>query len=123
MTYSRNGSKDAAEQLNYTIDFNFDEYYNQEIVKLNSSKAIEQIVTQKYLAFFMNSGMEAYFNWRRTGFPTLYSGVGNGNSGRIALRWQYPYTERTINKTNYTAALTSQFSGKDDINDQIWLIK
>jgi len=123
MYYSKNGSKEAADQIAYSVDFNFDTYYNQELVKLSTAKAVEQIVTQKYLAFFMNSGMEGYFNWRRTGFPTLYTGVGNGNSGRIALRWQYPYTERTINKTNYAASLASQFAGKDDINDQIWLIK
>lgn len=123
MTYSRNGSKEAAEQINYTIDFNFETYYNQDLVKLTQANAIQQIVTQKYLAFFMNSGMEAYFNWRRTGFPTLYTGVGNGNSGRIALRWQYPLSERTINKANYDAAISRQFGGKDDINDQIWLIK
>ncbi|MEN9385367.1 MAG: hypothetical protein RLZZ185_108, partial [Bacteroidota bacterium] len=83
----------------------------------------EQIVSQKYLAFFMNSGMEAYFNWRRTGFPKFYTGVGNGNSSRIALRWIYPTSERTTNLKNYTAAITSQYAGKDDINDVMWLIK
>ena len=71
----------------------------------------------------MNSGMEAYFNWRRTGFPAFSTGAGNGNSGRIAFRWLYPATERTANATNYTAAITSQYAGKDDINDVMWLNK
>jgi hypothetical protein len=68
-------------------------------------------------------GMEAYFNWRRTGYPTFYAGVGNGNSNRIALRWIYPLTERTSNPVNYKAAIDAQFAGKDDINDLIWLLK
>lgn len=124
MFYSRTGGKDVADQLSYAIDFNFDTYYNQDLVKLDKSKAIEQIVTQKYLAFFMNSGMEAYFNWRRTGFPTLYTGVGTGNPGRIALRWQYPTSELSTNRANRDAAINAQFSSSvDDINHVIWLLK
>jgi Starch-binding associating with outer membrane len=123
MTYSKSGSKDAADLTKYTVDFNFDSYYAKDAVKYDAATAIKKILSQKYAAFFMNSGMEAYFNWRRTGFPTFSSGVGNGNSNRIALRWIYPTTERTANATNYTAAITSQYAGKDDINDQMWLVK
>ncbi|CAG5069163.1 hypothetical protein DYBT9623_01899 [Dyadobacter sp. CECT 9623] len=125
MTYSKTGGRAATDFVNYTINFDFDAYYAQPLVKYagNSVAGLEQIVTQKYLAFFMNSGMEAYFNYRRTGFPKFMTGVGTGNSGRIAVRWQYPLTERTTNETNYKAAIQSQFSGKDDINDLIWLSK
>ncbi|KAA0993194.1 SusD/RagB family nutrient-binding outer membrane lipoprotein [Dyadobacter aurulentus] len=125
MTYSKTGGRASTDFVNYTINFNFDEYYAQPLVKYagNTVAGLEQIVTQKYLAFFMNSGMEAYFNYRRTGFPKFMTGVGTGNSGRIAVRWQYPLTERTTNEANYKAAIQSQFSGKDDINDLIWLSK
>ncbi len=123
MVYSKTGSMAASDQVSYTVDFNFATYYAQDAVKLDANKAVEQIVSQKYLAFFMNSGMEAYFNWRRTGFPKFYTGVGNGNSSRIAMRWIYPTSERTTNITNYTAAITSQYAGKDDINGLMWLIK
>lgn len=123
MVYSKSGSMAAADQVSYTVDYTFVDYYAQPAVKLATDKAIEQIVSQKYLSFFMNSGMEAYFNWRRTGYPKFYTGVGNGNSGRIAQRWIYPTTERTTNASNYTAAIASQYAGKDDINDIMWLIK
>mgnify|MGYP000022225571 FL=1 len=123
MVYSKTGSMAAADQVTYNVDFTFADYYAQPAVKLATDKAIEQIVSQKYLSFFMNSGMEAYFNWRRTGYPKFYTGVGNGNSGRIAQRWIYPTTERTTNATNYTASIASQYAGKDDINDIMWLIK
>ena len=123
MTYSKTGSKDAADFITYTVNFNFDSYYAQPSVQLDANSAIEKILSQKYVAFFMNSGMEAYFNWRRTGFPVFSTGVGNGNSSRIALRWIYPTTERTANAANYSVAITNQFAGKDDINDIIWLNK
>lgn len=125
MTYSRTGGREAADLSTFTIDFDFEKYYAQASVKYagKTTKGQEQILTQKYLAFFMNSGMEAYFNWRRTGFPKFYTGVGNGNSNRIAIRWQYPLSERTTNATNYKAAIDSQFAGKDDINDMLWLLK
>ena len=123
MTYSKSGARDAADLVKYTVNFNFNTFYEQSSVKYDAATGIEKIVSQKYAAFFMNSGMEAYFNWRRTGFPAFSSGVGNGNSNRIALRWIYPATERTANATNYKAAIDSQYAGKDDINDPMWLIK
>ena len=123
MTYSKSGARDAADLVKYSVSFNFNTFYEQSSVKYDAASGIEKIISQKYAAFFMNSGMEAYFNWRRTGFPAFSSGVGNGNSNRIALRWIYPATERTANATNYTAAITSQYAGKDDINDQMWLVK
>ena len=124
MTYSKTGGREAADLATYTVNFNFDTYYAQDAVKYaGSAKGLQQIVSQKYAAFFMNSGMEAYFNWRRTGFPKFETGVGNGNSNRIAVRWQYPISERNTNTKNYTDAITSQYGGKDDINDAVWIMK
>jgi len=41
----------------------------------------------------------------------------------IPLRYQYPSSEIATNKDNYTAAVASQYGGKDDINAQMWIIK
>ncbi|TAE50603.1 MAG: SusD/RagB family nutrient-binding outer membrane lipoprotein [Bacteroidetes bacterium] len=84
---------------------------------------LNQILSQKYVAFFNNSGWEAYFNWRRTGVPTFDVGSGTGANGKIPVRFQYPLAERSINKTNYDAAVQRQFDGNDDINAKMWLIK
>jgi hypothetical protein len=46
-----------------------------------------------------------------------------GNSGRIALRFQYSDVEKTANTKNYDAALQSQYGGNDDINGVMWLLK
>ncbi len=94
-------------------------------VAYNSATGLTQILTQKYVAFFMNSGYESYYNWRRTGIPTFSQGdVGIGTaSNQIPLRWQYPQDEITYNSTNYTAAISSQYGGTDDVNAKMWLIK
>lgn len=123
-TYSQTGGKNASDFRSFTKDFDLNTYMAQaNVAYTTGKKGLENIITQKYLAFFMNSGMEAYFNWRRTGFPTFYTGVGTGNSGRIAIRWQYPTSERTTNSSNYETAVKRQFNGLDDINQEVWLNK
>ena len=94
-------------------------------VAYNPTTGLTQILTQKYVAFFMNSGYESYYNWRRTGIPTFsQGGDGIGTPGnKIPLRWQYEQAEITYNTTNYTSAIGSQFAGKDDLTAPMWLIK
>ncbi len=110
----------------YTIPFDFEGvYYPQGSVKYagNNSTGLMQVLQQKYLAFFQNSGWEAYFNYRRTGVPTFLTGTGTGNGGRIPKRFQYPASEQTTNNANWKEAVQRQFGGNDDINADMWLIK
>ena len=81
-----------------------------------------QIGTQVWLALY-GQGIEAWTEWRRTGVPLFSTGPGIGNSNVIPLRYQYPSSEIATNKDNYTAAVASQYGGKDDINAQMWIIK
>jgi Starch-binding associating with outer membrane len=116
----------AGDYDKYTVNFNWDEYYNQASVKYsgNNADGLKQILVQKYLAFFQNSGWEAYFNFRRTGVPVFAdNGPGTGNSGRIPKRYQYPPSERSTNGENLNDALQRQFGGNDDINEVMWVIK
>ncbi len=110
----------------YTVPVSFATYYAQPTVKLatDAPTALTQILQQKYLAFAQNSGMEAFYNQRRTGVPTFQVGPGTGNSTRIPKRWQYPATERQYNTANNSAAVTSQFgSTGDDINAPLWILQ
>ncbi len=109
----------------YTINYDWATYYAQPDVTYagNTATGLNQIITQKYLAFYQNSGWEAYYNWRRTGIPTFHTGPGNGNSNRIALRFEYPSAEKANNTTNVNAAIQSQFGGQDNINAKMWIIK
>ncbi|MFT4155100.1 SusD/RagB family nutrient-binding outer membrane lipoprotein [Parafilimonas sp.] len=119
------GSDPTTDPEPYTVSFDFDEYYAQSAVKLSSTAAtaINQIVYQKYIAMFENSGYEAYYNWRRTGVPEFQTGTGVGNNGVIPLRWSYPTTEQTKNAANWNAALSSQGFSADDLNQTMWLLQ
>lgn len=110
----------------YTVNFNFNSYYTQPPVQYagNNVNGLNQLLTQKYLAFFQNSGWEAYFNYRRTGVPVfLEGGAGTGNSGVIPKRFQYPSSETSTNGANLATALQRQFGGTDNINAEMWVIK
>jgi hypothetical protein len=93
----------------------------------DNAAGLNQILTQKYIAFWQNSGWEAFYNWRRTGVPAFaQGGVGIGttsNSNMIPIRWQYPNDEAVSNTANYKAAIQSQYGGTDDVTKAMWLIK
>ncbi len=91
----------------------------------DNATGLTQILNQKYVSFFLNSGFESYYQWRRTGVPTFKEGgVGIGTpTFKIPLRWQYPVDENTYNATNNKSALTSQYGGTDDLYAKMWLIK
>jgi hypothetical protein len=95
------------------------------VYKGDNAAGLEQILNQKYVAFFQNSGYEPFYNWRRTGFPRTFVSTGSGlnANSRIPRRWQYPVDEQTYNTANYQAALKSQFGGTDDLNQDTWLTK
>ncbi|MBE9462926.1 SusD/RagB family nutrient-binding outer membrane lipoprotein [Dyadobacter subterraneus] len=108
----------------YPINTPFDTYYAQSSVKYAAgATGLTEILNQRYLALFRHSGLESYYTYRRTGVPAFTTGPGTGNSERIAKRFQYIQTEKTANTANYTAALTSQYAGNDDINGVMWILK
>jgi hypothetical protein len=125
--FYRPGSSDVKVLSNYDtylINTDWNTYYAQPAVQLAGGAAgITQILQQKYLALFRHSGLESYFTYRRTLVPNFTTGPGTGNGQRIAMRFQYPSSERTANTANYNAALASQYNGNDDINGIMWLLK
>jgi hypothetical protein len=91
---------------------------------LPATNQVSAILTQKYIASFMNSGWQSFYEQRRTGFPVFdVSGDGALNNKQIPKRWMYPVTELQTNETNVTAAIASQFNGDDNINGTMWLLK
>lgn len=120
---------DGGSYNKYTINFDQSAYLNHSKVAYagNNAQGLSQILTQKYLAFFQNSGWEGYFNYRRTGLPAFSeNGAGTGNSAggsKIPVRFKYPTSEGSNNAANYKAAIDAQYGGNDDINSKMWLIK
>ncbi|MEN0053620.1 MAG: SusD/RagB family nutrient-binding outer membrane lipoprotein [Mucilaginibacter sp.] len=114
----------AGPYVSNTVNVDYNAYYAQPAVKYagNNENGIRQINEQKYIAFYLNSGLEPYFNWRRTGYPVFKTGVGTGNNGKIALRYKYPAAEQSANTANYNAAI-AQYGNVDDVNGVMWLLK
>ncbi len=100
-----------------------DSYFTQEGVALSSDQetALDQIAVQKWMALFYN-GMEAYFDWRRTGRPAIVPGPDNLNANRVPLRFVYPDAEQSGNNTNWSDAI-SRIGGDDNINAVMWLLQ
>ena len=107
-----------------TVTVNFATYYGQSLVQYhgNDATGLTQILQQRYIALYLHSGLEPYFTWRRTGVPAFSSGPGTGNSGRIALRYQYLSADKSANAKNYQAAI-AQYGGVDDINGKMWILQ
>jgi len=87
---------------------------------LVAGKEKEQIATQLWITYIFNS-IEAYSNWRRTGFPKLIP-ITNPDSetgGVTPTRLYYPNDEMQKNETNYLEAL-SRMGGKNDWLNKVW---
>ncbi|MBO9571330.1 MAG: SusD/RagB family nutrient-binding outer membrane lipoprotein [Chitinophagaceae bacterium] len=92
-------------------------------VAYNSSRGLQQILFQRYIASVYNSGFEPYYTQRRTGYPVM-AVSGDGIPGhQQPFRWQYPVSEYTLNKDNVAAAVQSQYPGGDIIAEKMWLLK
>lgn len=94
-------------------------YFTQPAVAYTGTNAelLEKIATQKWIALFFN-GLEAWFDWRRTGLPVLQPGAANLNNNRIPVRYIYPMNEALFNTAGRNAAVARQ--GPDDINTRVW---
>jgi hypothetical protein len=91
--------------------------------KGNNQDGLTQILEQKYVAFWQNSGWEPFYNFRRTGVPQFREGEGTNAQRRIPRRWQYPVREVDNNRENTIQAIERQFGGTDDLFADMWLIK
>lgn len=80
---------------------------------------LQNIIVQKYLAIF-NQGREAWAEYRRTGYPLIWTGSDLGaTNGTIPRRLTYPKTEYNLNNANVTAA-GSRLSGGDLMTSRMW---
>jgi Starch-binding associating with outer membrane len=94
-------------------------YFTQPSVAYTGTTAqkLEKIGTQKWVALLFN-GLEGWFDWRRTGIPTVTPGPDNLNNNVVPVRYIYPQAEQSLNGPNRTEAVTRQ--GADNINTAVW---
>lgn len=99
----------------------FEDYYQQsEVDYEQADNKLQRIGEQKWIALYF-TGLEAWFDWRRTGYPVLEPTPNNENNDQIPVRFIYPGQEQNLNQESYQAALDSQ--GPDNVNTLMWLLE
>lgn len=88
---------------------------------------LERIITQKWIANFP-LGLEAWAEYRRTGYPHLMPVLVNNSGGTVssergARRLAYPQRERTDNTTYYNEAVSNLLKGVDNMATDLWWAK
>lgn len=84
---------------------------------------LERIITQKYLAIFPD-GQEAWSEFRRTGYPKLFTIDYNASNGVVSTdlqirRLRFPASEYSNNSANVQAAV-GLLGGADNGGTKLW---
>ena len=80
---------------------------------------LEQIINQKYVSLVYQS-YEAWFEYRRTGYPKMWLGSGNTDTkGQVPRRLTYPADEYSKNSVNVAAAAAGYPDG-DKLTSRVW---
>jgi hypothetical protein len=100
-----------------TITIAWDPTASQEVM-------LQRIITQKWIAMFPD-GLEAWADYRRTGYPQLFPVVNNFSGGTISTTTQirrlaYPSNEYTTNSAAVTAAVATLLNGPDNGGTRLW---
>lgn len=106
-------------------------YLDKKEVQLTGSfeADLNKIITQKYLAGFMQYHWDAYFDYRRTGYPVFpinpsTSLNDDGFKNQLPTRWRYDQDQYDTNRTNLEEALKRQFADSQDSNNGlVWILK
>lgn len=80
---------------------------------------LRKIATQRWIAMYPD-GWQAWFEWRRTGYPTLTPTIYATNTGgQIPRRYVYHTDEYSYNNAAVTAA-AALISGGDKQDSRVW---
>ncbi|MGL5957073.1 MAG: SusD/RagB family nutrient-binding outer membrane lipoprotein [Phocaeicola sp.] len=88
---------------------------------------IKQIIWQKYLAGFFHNEYQAWFEFRRTGYPEFILNPNTNenitNKDLFPTRWMYSQNELDYNTDNMNEAVKRQYNGSDDFNGTMWILQ
>lgn len=121
-------AENTPKEFNHGREINsayIDDYLNGK-AKFDYKVGLYQIMTQKYIASFLHSSWNSYYDYRRTGLPELPINPAtnlNEVNTQMPLRWMYPSSEYSQNKDNVNEAIERQFGGTDTPNGVMWILK
>lgn len=109
----------AAYNIDVTLPGN---YLTQPAVAYTGTTAekLAKIALQKWVALYF-TGLEGWFEWRRTGMPEVIPGPANLNDNKVPVRYIYPQSEQSLNAANRNEAVSRQ--GEDTQNTRTWINK
>lgn len=105
------------------------DYLAQSSIQLTGDQEgdVEKIITQRYISSFMQYPWDAYFEYRRTGYPKLpinpATSLNTNAKDKVPVRWMYPADEYSYNKENVEEAVARQYDGNDEVNQLMWILK
>lgn len=97
-----------------------DDYFTNEVTPLlTSGNELREIITQKYIALYEHEAIEAYNDYRRTGFPTM----NNPNNATVGFVNRFPWalsevsSNRNVPQTelNYIYTTKVWWAGGDEL--------
>lgn len=134
-TNKRGGFVDKVLPETSLPDFSSDITVNWDDANGDVEKQKAKIITQKWIALFPYNTVEAWSEWRRTGYPNLLPAVVNSSSGEVQQitqvngrdtggmqRLKFVSSEKTQNATNVAAAI-QDIGGKDSYGAPLWWAK
>ena len=105
------------------IDSDIQAFLESDLASWDRAEDKEALIAgQKFLALFW-TGMEAYHEYRRTGYPVLTIGEGTVyNSYILPTRFAYPTTTMATNAANAAIAL-ERMGGDNNMKTPVWWSK
>ena len=91
-------------------------YLTDGVAAFDEENALEQIITQKWIASIIN-GYEGWIEWRRTGFPALRTVAASLNDDLIPVKMPYPADEPALNAANFEAVTGA---AGNTVNARVW---
>ncbi|KAB1155204.1 SusD/RagB family nutrient-binding outer membrane lipoprotein [Tenacibaculum aiptasiae] len=116
-TFYKNGIRASMEQYGVAAA-DITTYVDTEpFAQYNAANYLKSITEQKWLAMYLQ-GLNAWAEWRRTGFPALQNATEASEGRAIPRRRAYAQAEFDLNKTNVEAAIAAM--GANNTTTKVW---
>lgn len=86
---------------------------------LQGEEILERIMTQKWISMFL-VGIEAWCDYRRTGYPEMPVKALADNNGILPTRLRYPADEEFRNQNHFLEAVNGWLGGTNNMTTNIW---
>jgi hypothetical protein len=129
MTFTRDATPDGYAHNRVMTDEYIDTYAENDKIRLTGDfeSDLNKVISQKYIASFLQYTYEAYYDYRRTGYPVLpinpSTSMNSTAPDKVPSRYMYSTDEYAYNRESLDEALKRQYDGNDNINGVMWILR